>query len=183
MHTAKCVCFSSRWSNTGIAAQQSERLVPEYIHYGRPRDYERYLLFGVVAHQQLSYYNRCATQLVGLPFVFQYSTERFPLAANAQITFQEIINTYIHALPAKVRAISCWDAEQNPAYMTLRDHQLTYILRDVHTELCRPQMVGESAEKTQVHPFYVDNIDIDFDYSFIRNATSSGNIQTLTFEF
>lgn len=110
-------------------------------------------------------------------------TVRFPLAANAQITFQEIINTYIHALPAKVRAISCWGAEQNPAYLTLRDHQLTYILRDVHSELCRPQMVGESAEKTQVHPFYVDNIDIDFDYSFIRNATSSANIQTLTFEF
>lgn len=110
-------------------------------------------------------------------------TVRFPLGAGEKITFQEIINTYIHALPAKVRAISCWDATENPAYITLRDHQLTYILRDVHTELCRPPMIGDGGEKTQVQPFYVDNIDIDFDYSFIRNATDNANIQTLTFEF
>lgn len=110
-------------------------------------------------------------------------TVRFPLAANAQITFQEIINTYIHALPSKVRAIYCWNAESSPAYLTLRDHELTYILRDVHSELCRRQMVGSSAEETQVHPFYVDNIDIDFDYSYVRNAMDSESIQTITFDF
>lgn len=110
-------------------------------------------------------------------------TVSFPLQANQKLTFQDIINTYIHALPKTVRGIICWGSESNPAYMTLRDHQLSYIVRDLHTELCRPPMVGDSAEITQVCPFLTDNMDIDFDYSFIQNATGSENIQTITFKF
>lgn len=110
-------------------------------------------------------------------------TVSFPLQAGEKLTFQEIINTYIHALPKTVRAITCWNAESNPAYLTLRDHQLSYIVRDLHTELCRPQMVGSSAATTQVFPFLTDNMDIDFDYSFIQNATGNANKQTITFHF
>lgn len=113
----------------------------------------------------------------------QSITVSFPLQANERLTFQEIINTYIHALPHKVRAITCWDAESNPAYLTLRDHQLSYIVRDLHTEMCRPPMIGEDAESTQAFPFLVDNMDIDFDYSFIQNAGSAANKQTITFHF
>ena len=110
-------------------------------------------------------------------------TVSFPLQPSQKITFQDIINTYIHALPKTVRGIVCWDSESNPAYMTLRDHQLSYIVRDLHTELCRKPMVGDSAEKTQAHPFLTDDMDIDFDYSFIQNATGTENIQTITFQF
>lgn len=110
-------------------------------------------------------------------------TVSFPLQPNEKITFQSLINTYIHALPSTVRGITCWSSEENPAYMTLRDHQLSYIFRDLHTEMCRPTMVGSSATTTQVCPFLTDNMDIDFDYSFIQNATSSENIQIITFEF
>ena len=113
----------------------------------------------------------------------QSITVSFPLAGDEKLTLQNIINTYIHALPSTVRAITCWDAGENPAYLTLRDHALSYIVRDLHTELCRPQMVGETAETTQAFPFLTDNMDVDFDYSFIQNATNKDNKQTITFHF
>lgn len=110
-------------------------------------------------------------------------TVRFPLNAGQQISFQDLINTYIHALPAKVKSITAWHAEKNPAYITLRDHQLSYIFRDVHTNLMRPMAYIYSGTYAQVHPMLLNDMDVDFDYSYVRNATTQNNTQTLTFGF
>lgn len=112
-------------------------------------------------------------------------TAVFPLAANTQITFQELINQYIHALPGRVKGITVWDAEQTPIYMTLRDHKLTYILQSVCAELARPAdyVFGNSAVVMQEHPLLLDNLDIDFDYSRIRNASANDIDVKLTFYF
>ena len=112
-------------------------------------------------------------------------TASFPMDADAELTFQEIINQYVHALPGKIKGIVAWNAELAPAYLTMRDHDLTYIIRSVHTEMMRPDVYfgGTDAVNTQVHPLLLDDIDIDFDYSRIRNAVSSPIQVKLTFYF
>lgn len=110
-------------------------------------------------------------------------TVRFPLAANEKITFTDLVNTYMYASGHKVRGIQVWDAESKPAYITLRDHELTYIMNNVYSGLFRPQMGGATAESVQVDPAVFDSLDIDFDYSFIRNATNGSVVQKITFEY
>ena len=105
----------------------------------------------------------------------------FPLQANEVLSFRDIMSTYIHDIPSRVRGIMAWDAENNPAYLTLRDYKLTYNLREAHTELMRPDMNGGSSEASQAMVLWLDNLDIDFDYSHIRNAENQANKQRLTF--
>lgn len=107
-------------------------------------------------------------------------TAVFDLAANQELSFQEIINTYVHALPAKIKGIVWWD-NSNPAYLTLRDYDLTYQMASVHSELCRPDMNGGSAMRSQGQLFFVDDIDVDFDYSNIREAAGQVSTQKITF--
>ena len=102
-------------------------------------------------------------------------TLEFELQANQDINLQDIITTYIHALPAKVKGLIVWSSSA-PAYITLRDYKLTYVLQNLHSEIARPNMNGGSAPDTQVTPMLFDNIDIDFQYSHIREA--SGNAST-----
>ena len=110
-------------------------------------------------------------------------TIQFPLAANEEITFTRLINTYIHAPNKRVKGIAFWDANNNPAYVTLRDHNNTYTIHDLASIICRPQMVGADAEHTQVHPLYLDDIDIDFDNSYIRNAKNATSVQTMEIKY
>lgn len=110
-------------------------------------------------------------------------TIKFPLAANAEITFTELINTYLHAPAENVKGISFWNADLNTAYVTLRDHQNKYVIHNLATPLMRPTMVGTDAEDTQIMPMLFDNIDIDFDNSVIRNAEGVDNTQTMTIKY
>lgn len=110
-------------------------------------------------------------------------TVRFPLAANEKITFTELINTYVYASGHKVKGIQVWDAENKPVYITLRDRELTYIMNNVYSGLFRPQMSGVTSEDIQVSPAALDSLNIDFDYSFIRNATNGAVVQKITFEY
>lgn len=108
-------------------------------------------------------------------------TVTVPLAANQQMTFQEIINTYAHALSKKISGIICWDAENNPVWLTLRDYALTYQIANVHSELCRPDMNAGSAAASQAHVFWLNDLDIDFDYSNIREAAGQQAYAKITF--
>ena len=73
-----------------------------------------------------------------------------------------------------------WNATTAPAYFTLRDNKLQYMLQNLHSELARPQMNGGSAADTQLAPMLFDNIDINFQYSHIRNCGSSAAVQKMT---
>lgn len=108
-------------------------------------------------------------------------TTEFPLDAGAEINFRTIIDTYIHALPSTVKGVLFWSGVTAPAYFTLRDYTLTYVLNNLHSELARPNMNGGTAEDSQATPMLFDNIDIDFDYSTIRNAENQANTQKITF--
>lgn len=108
-------------------------------------------------------------------------TVTFPMAADEQMTLQEVINTYAHALPAKIQGIICWDAEDNPAYLSLRDYKLTYQMANIYTGLCRPQTLAAAAFGTQTDLFLLNDLDINFDYSYIRNAKSAPSVQKITF--
>ena len=110
-------------------------------------------------------------------------TVEFPMAANEQLDLRYIINTYLHALPKTLKGILAWNAETNPAYITLRDYALTYNIREAHTELMRPDMNAgtNNASDCQAYPFFTADLDIDFDYSHIRNAQNSQCTQKLTF--
>lgn len=107
-------------------------------------------------------------------------TVEFPLAAGQEINFQEIIQTYIHALPAKVRGIMFWSGVSDPAYFTLRDYKLKYMLQNLHSELARPNMNGGTAKDSQIDAMYFDSIDVDFQYSSIKNATTNPGTQVIT---
>lgn len=115
----------------------------------------------------------------------QSVTVHFPLGAGKEISFRELINLYIHALPNRVKSITFHDAINNPAFLLMRDHALSYSISNMHCEMARPQIVAgaTTAEDVQVHTLYVDDLDIDFDYSRIYNPTASDNVQNITFEY
>lgn len=104
-----------------------------------------------------------------------------PLAANQELSFRDIINFTIHDVPATLRGVIMWDATTAPVYVTLRDHDLTYQMTDIHSELMRPDLLAANAYDTQAALFYTNFLDIDFDYSRIRNAKNAACTQKITF--
>lgn len=110
-------------------------------------------------------------------------TTEFELAANEQLSLQQIINTYVHALPNTIKGIICWNAETDPAWLTLRDYKLTYQMVNVHSELCRSDMNAgtNQAADCQAALFLLNDLDIDFDYSHIREAAGQTSKQKITF--
>lgn len=108
-------------------------------------------------------------------------TARFPLLPNQEISFREIINWTIHAIPAKVKGIVCWNAVTNPVYITMRDWNMTYQLTNVHSEMMRDDMNKGNAYDNQAALFNCNELDIDFDYSRIREAAGQNSEQIITF--
>lgn len=108
-------------------------------------------------------------------------TVQFPMSANEEISLREIMSTYIHNIPSQLKGLMVWDAETEPAYLTLRDYELTYNVRELHTEMCRPDMNTGSLADSQAQPMWFNNLNIDFDYSHIRNAQNAAVTQTITF--
>ncbi len=110
-------------------------------------------------------------------------TVKFPMAAGEELTFRELINNYISAMPERVRGIIAWNSPNAPAYMTLRDKPQKRIFRNVHTQLMAPAQTNTVYGRLQpfLPEFYIEPMDIDFDYSRIRNAQNKACEQCLTF--
>ena len=109
------------------------------------------------------------------------TTVVFPLAANEEISFRSLINFTIHALPSTVKGMICWTGVDHPVWVTLRDHDLTYQMSNIHSELARPDMNAGSAADSQAALFLLNDLDIDFDYSHIREAAGQASTQKITF--
>ena len=109
------------------------------------------------------------------------TTVVFPLAANEQKSFQDIIDYYMHAIPTTVKGIICWDAINNPAWITLRDYDLTYQMLNIHSELARPDMNGGTAAGSQAALFLLNDLDIEYNNSYIREAAGQSSTQKITF--
>ena len=107
-------------------------------------------------------------------------TVSFPLAANEEISFRDMIDYTIHGLPTTVKGIIVWDPVDSPVWLTLRDHDLTYQMANVHSELCRPDGNQGASYDNQCALFLLNDLDIDFDYSRVRNALSSDILQKIT---
>jgi hypothetical protein len=107
-------------------------------------------------------------------------TARFDLDADQEMTFQEVINTYVHALPATLKGIICWDAYNTPLFITLRDYTYTYQMANVCSELMRPDL-NAGATGSQAALFFLNDLDIDFDYSHVRNAQNQAVSVMITF--
>lgn len=105
----------------------------------------------------------------------------FDLAANQEVSFRDIINFCIHAIPSTIKGIICWDAISHPVWISLRDHDLTYQMANIHSELCRPDSNAGTAYDSQAQIFYTNDLDIDFDYSHIREAAGIASSQRITF--
>ena len=110
-------------------------------------------------------------------------TAEFELQPDQEMTLQEVINTYVHALPNTIKGIICWNAVSDPVWLSLRDYALTYQMANVHSELCRPDMNNGAAYDSQAQLFFVNDLDIDFDYSHIREAAGQVSKQKITFLF
>lgn len=108
-------------------------------------------------------------------------TVTFDMQPNEQLSLRDIMHLYIVEIPEKLRGIIAWTGTTAPAYITLRDYSLTYNIREAHTELMRPDMNGGTAQDSQAALFYTDSLDIDFDYSHIRNAQNAPVTQVFTF--
>jgi hypothetical protein len=87
----------------------------------------------------------------------------------------------VHALPGQIQGIIFWNAESDPAWLTLRDKTLTYQMANIHSEMARPDTVGQTASETQAALFLLNDLDIDFDYSNIREAAGQASTQEITF--
>ena len=107
-------------------------------------------------------------------------TAVFDLAANEEKSLREIINTYVHALPAKIKGMIVWTYNE-PVWITLRDYAYTYQMSNIHSELCRPDMGSNDAWDTQAALYLVNDIDIDFDYSHVRESAGQQTTQKITF--
>ena len=110
-------------------------------------------------------------------------TITLPMVANEKISFRDIVDTYVHIVGQKVRGLQIWDTDNNPVYLTLRDYQYTYVINSLYSGLARPQMAGATCEETQIAPLLLDSIDIDFDNSFVQNATAGAITLTMTIEY
>ena len=108
-------------------------------------------------------------------------TVEFPLKADDELSLQYIINTYVHALPGTIKGVICWSALTAPAYLSLRDYTLTYQMANIHSEMMRSDMNGGSAYASQAALFLLNDLDIDFDNSFIREAAQMNGTQKITF--
>lgn len=109
------------------------------------------------------------------------TTVFFPLQPNEEKSFRDIIDYYVHSLPGRVQGMICWNAQEYPAWITLRDHELTYQMLNIHSELARPDMAGLNAADSQAALFLLNNLNIDFDYSKIREAAGIESVQKITF--
>lgn len=107
----------------------------------------------------------------------------FELAADERISFGDICRRWLHAEGENVLGIWFTDPVSNPAYLTLRDHDLTYMMYNVHNELMRSQMAGISADNCQLQGFFLDSLDIDFEYSYIQNATGNNETHNIVIEY
>ena len=139
-----------------------------------------YLTTAPMANYTLLLYVYHDTEIADRDLPENSVTVEFPLQAGEDINLQEIITTYIHALPSTVKGMMVW-SDSAPAYITLRDHKLTYVLQNLHSELARPNMNNGTADNAQLLPMLFDDIDIDFQYSHIRNAENQANTQKITF--
>ena len=109
------------------------------------------------------------------------TTVHFPLGANEEISFRSIIDHTIHAIPERVKGIIVWDAADEPLWLQLRDHDLTYQMVNIHSELCRPDNNFWQAYDEQAALFLLNDLDIDFDYSTVRDARNYSNDHRITF--
>lgn len=109
-------------------------------------------------------------------------TVRINLGANASVSLQEIVDTYIHIQPNKVKGIFVWNQDA-PCYITLRNQENNRVFNSILSTIFRAPMSGTDAEKTQAYPLRIDNIDIDMLNSYVRNATDEAIVQTITFTY
>ena len=116
-------------------------------------------------------------------------TAVFELQANEQKSFQSIINDYVRALPGKVQGVIAWSCYDAPAYITLRDRDLTYQMQHIPTQLCAPARLEYNYFIDTYIPsfpkqmFLLNDLDIDFDNSYIREACGVNGTQKITFYY
>lgn len=125
------------------------------------------------------FYQSCQEEYFDVPD--KSITVQFELQADQEISFRDIIDYYVHAIPSTIKGVICWNAITDPVWITLRDKELTYQMANIHSELCRKDAWSTYAYDTQVQPFYVNDLNIDFDYSRIREAAGQTSTQKITF--
>lgn len=114
-------------------------------------------------------------------------TVKFTLQPGQEVSFADVINTYVHVTGEKIRSIQFVRPEDNPAYVTFRDYKLSYIINNVCNYLMRMPFYNIFVGlvwRAQARPILFDQMDIDFDNSYIRNAMNDKvSEQTIIFEY
>lgn len=108
-------------------------------------------------------------------------TTTFELQPYQEISFRDMIQYAIHSLSSTVKGVICWNAISDPVWISLRDHELTYQMLNIHSELMRPDMNAGTAYDSQAALFLTNDLNIDFDYSRIMEAAGKTSKQVITF--
>lgn len=132
-----------------------------------------------------AFYNTEAVEDADLPS--RMVATHFTLEPMQRLTLRELIHDYVHALPGAIKGIYAYYA--NTAFVTLRDKKLSYMIDNVPLDMMRydctaPAFAGGAfayAWSIQKEPFLLDNVDVDFDYSFIQNGVNAKNEIQITF--
>lgn len=107
-------------------------------------------------------------------------TVEFDLPSRTELSFADIIDTYIYAQGRTLKGVQFWGAITAGAgvFLTLRNSNYKTIVNRLPVNMCRPPM-GDSyfdigsdiaAERIQTNPMYFDDEDVDFANSTILNT-------------
>lgn len=113
-------------------------------------------------------------------------TVKFPIKNGEELSLSKVIDTYIHSQSKKLKGLSVWGGygAWNFLFITLRDYNYKTVVKMLPAGMCRPPMgvdpvvetasnFSEKAQSIQVDSMYLDCADIDFDNSFIYQASDS----------
>lgn len=113
-------------------------------------------------------------------------TVQFDVPAKQRISFQNIIEKYIYAQNKNVSAITVWNGEAydfNTGFITLRDTTGKLAHENLPTYMLRPQRPVAGNVHFLSNRIWLDNIDLDFDNSFVFNSLSTDQHYIVTFYY
>lgn len=138
------------------------------MYFTRPPEYDAcvllYVFWGTVTKEVQDIPNKSVTST-------------FKLYPGKEVYLSEMIDTYIHSQPNRLKGIYVWGGYGMlpGTFITLRDYNYRTIVNLLPVGLCRPPMgvdyvfegisSPEQAQSVQVSSMYFDDADVDFENS------------------
>lgn len=146
------------------------------MYFTRPPEYDAcvllYVFWGTVTKEVQDIPNKSVTST-------------FKLYPGKEVYLSEMIDTYIHSQPNRLKGIYVWGGygKLPGTFITLRDYNYKTIVNLLPVGMCRPPMgidtvfedhySPEQAQSVQVSSMYFDDADVDFENSTLYYSFDS----------